>query len=367
MSTGLVWHERYAWHDLGSGAGPLRADRWIEPGAVPADTPASKRRIRNLLEVSGLLAQLTAIPAREAGEEELLRFHSRAYVDKVRALSESEGGPVGQDAWVGRGSYEVVTLAAGGTIAAVDAVLDGVVDNAYALVRPCGHHALADSGMGFAIFNNVVIAARHAQAARGVERIAIVDWDVHHGNGTQSAFYEDPTVLTISIHQDSVFPPGSGPASEIGEGRGRGYNINVPLPPGSGKGAYRDAISRVVDPAIRAFQPDLILVACGFDANGMDPMSRQLLSSNDFRGLTHAVRRLAQDLCGGRLVLSHEGGYHEGVVPFCGLAVLEELSGISTGVTDPYLPLLADYPWHDELPHQRAAVDAAVEAAPLLH
>jgi acetoin utilization deacetylase AcuC-like enzyme len=366
MTTGFVWHERYAWHDLGSGAGPLRAGGWIEPGEPHAEHPATKRRIRNLLDASGLLPRLVPITPLPATEEQLLRFHTPHYLSRVRALSEGEGGSVGLDGWVGRGSYEVAALAVGGTIAAIDAVLDGAVDNAYALVRPCGHHAEPEEGKGFCIFGNLVLGALHARDARGIERIAVVDWDVHHGNGTQAAFYDDPSVLTISVHQDGVFPPASGSVHEKGTGAGAGSNINVPLPPGSGGGAYRDAFERVVIPALHRFRPDLLLVASGFDANGFDPMSRQLLSSEDFRRMARSVRELADELCGGRLVLSHEGGYHTGVVPFCGLAVLEELSGERTEVQDPFVPLLANSPWQSLQPHQRAAVDAAVAAAPLL-
>jgi acetoin utilization deacetylase AcuC-like enzyme len=366
MSTGVVWNERYAWHDLGAGAGPLRAGGWIEPGEPHAEHAATKRRIRNLLDASGLLEQLTAIPARLATEAELLRFHTQRYVDQARELSAAEGGMVGLDAWVPRGSYEIALLAAGGTIAAVDAVQRGDVDNAYALVRPIGHHAEADGGKGFCIFGNLVLGALHAREVHGVERIAILDWDVHHGNGAQSAFWDDPSVLTISVHQDGVFPPASGPVDEVGTGAGHGYNINVPLPPGSGGGAYCDVFARVVEPALRAFGPDLLLVASGFDANGFDPMSRQLLGSEDFRTMARAVRELAEELCGGRLVLSHEGGYHTGIVPFCALAVFEELSGIRTEVEDPFHPLVASSPWQALQPHQEAAVDAAVAAAPLL-
>ncbi len=364
--TGLVWDERYAWHDLGSGAGPLRAGGWIEPGEPHAENAATKRRIRNLLDASGLLRDLRPIDARPATHEELTRFHAPAYVERVRQLSAGEGGSVGLDAWVRPGTYEIAALAAGGVIAAVDAVLAGDVTNAYALVRPCGHHAGPEEGKGFCVFGNLVLGALHARATHDVGRIAIIDWDVHHGNGAQDAFYDDPSVLTISIHQDGVFPPASGSVGETGAGDAVGTNINLPLPPGSGSGAYREAFERVVEPAIRAFRPELLLVASGFDANGFDPMSRQLLSSEDFRDLARRVRLLADDLCGGRLVLSHEGGYHTGVVPFCGLAVLEELSGRRTAVEDPFLPLLASSPWQSLQPHQRAVVDAVVAASPLL-
>src|SRR5262249_36652641 len=176
---------------------------------------------------------------------ELLRFHARRYVGSIRAMSEASGGDAGEGAPFGPGSFEVALLAAGGTITAVDAVLDGRVRNAYALVRPPGHHAEADLGRGFCIFGNRGVAIRPRRAARGRGRVAVVDWDVHHGNGAQKAFYRDPGVLTISIHQDRWYPQDSGSIDERGEGPGAGFNINIPLPPGSGHGAYLAAVSRV--------------------------------------------------------------------------------------------------------------------------
>ena len=257
MTTGFVWHEHYMWHDAGYS---LSTGPFTEP--YPSfETPESKRRIRNLLDVSGLLNQLVAISPRLATEAELLRFHTSDYVKRVKSLSETTGGDAGPAAHVGPGSYDFARMAVGGCIAAVDAVLDTTVDNIYALVRPGGHHATADSGAGYCIFSNIALAVLHAKAERDVERIAVIDWDVHHGNGTQAAFYRDPTVLTISIHQDNWFPQDSGTIEEIGEGPGRGFNVNLPLPPGSGHGAYLAAIKRVVLPALQRFKPQLIVLA----------------------------------------------------------------------------------------------------------
>jgi acetoin utilization deacetylase AcuC-like enzyme len=255
----------------------------------------------------------------------------------------------------GRGSFEIAALAAGGAIVAVDAVVDGQVDNVYALVRPPGHHAMPDSGLGFCLFGNVAVAVMHGRIVRGLERVAVIDWDVHHGNGTEAAFYDDPSVLTISLHQDGCFPPGSGSVERIGEGGGEGFNINIPLPPGSGDGAYQAAFERVVLPAVRSFGPELVVVASGFDANGMDPLGRMLLHSNSYRWMT----RQLLDVTGGRLVLCHEGGYSTAVVPFCGLAVLEELSGIATEVVDPFLEILEPAVGHDLTAEQEASIGRA--------
>jgi acetoin utilization deacetylase AcuC-like enzyme len=362
LSTGLVWDERCMWHDPGAGGGPLPAGGWIQPD-VHAENPEPKRRIRNLLEVSGLLDDLVPIRARAASAEEVCRFHAEEYVARVHTMSEAGGGDAGGYTPFGPGSYEIALLSAGGCLAAVDAVLTGEVDNCYALVRPPGHHATRESGMGFCIFGNVAIAAHHARASHGLTRLAIVDWDVHHGNGTQEAFYGDPDVLTISLHQDSAFPPGSGSVEETGEGAGVGFNVNVPLPAGSGHGAYLAAMEQVILPALLRHDPELILIACGYDASGMDPLARMMLHSDSYRELTGMVMRAAGEVCGGRLVLCHEGGYSSAVTPFCGLAVLETLSGRSTDVEDPYQPLIAAMAGHDLMPHQRSAVERAAAAA----
>ena len=210
---------------------------------------------------------MTAIKPRYAEPEEILRFHTREHLDHIKAVSDAGGGDASTLTPMGRGSYEIALLAAGGAIEAMDAVVGGRVDNAYLLCRPPGHHARADLAMGFCLFGNAVIAIEHARARLGIERVATVDWDVHHGNGTESAYYDDPNVLTISLHQDNLFPPDSGALADNGEGEGAGSNINVPLPPGSGGGAYLAAMDQVVGPALERFKPEIIVVPCGFDAS----------------------------------------------------------------------------------------------------
>jgi acetoin utilization deacetylase AcuC-like enzyme len=358
-TTGFVWHERYAWHDIGAGTGPLRAGGWVEPGEQHAEHAATKRRIRNLIDASGLLDELVQIKPAAATDAQLERFHTPEHVARARELSEGEGGSIGFDAFVGRGSEPIARLAAGGAIAAVDAVMTGRVTNAYALIRPCGHHAVAAEGKGFCIYNNGVLAALHARAEHGAERIAIVDWDVHHGNGAQEAFWEDPQTLTISLHQEQVFPPDSGALEERGAGAGHGANLNLPLPPGCGIGAYEAAFERVVVPALDAFAPDLLLIACGFDAGAHDPMGRQQLNPGAFRTMTRMAMEVAERHCGGRLAMTHEGGYHTGLAPFCGLAVMEQLSGLRTEVEDPWEGPIGSMGWQALQPHQEAAIEAA--------
>jgi acetoin utilization deacetylase AcuC-like enzyme len=358
VSTGFAWHERYMWHDPGSGAGPRPAGGFIEPGEH-GESPPAKRRFKNLVEVSGLLDELVALQPREATREELTRFHTPEYVDRIKAMSDAGGGEAGENTPFSGGAYEIAALSAGGCLGAVDAVMAGDVDNAYALVRPPGHHADADRGRGFCIFGNTALAAFHAREAHGLERVAIVDWDVHHGNGTETAFWDDPSVLTISLHQDDWWPRGRGGRDAAGGDAARGANLNVPLPAGSGGGAYRAAFQQVVRPALDDFRPELILVACGFDASILDPLGRMMLTSEAFRDLAGMVKRAAAELCGGRLVMCHEGGYSAAYVPFCGLAVLEELSGLRSGVEDPYLQRYLDVPGEELQPAQAEAIEAA--------
>jgi acetoin utilization deacetylase AcuC-like enzyme len=220
-------------------------------------------------------------------------------------------------------------------MAAVDAVMEGRARRVFANIRPPGHHAMSDKGMGFCIFNNVVIAARHAQRAHGVQRVMILDWDVHHGNGTQDAFYADPDVLFVSLHQDQLYPPGWGAVEQSGSGAGAGFTVNLPLPPGSGDAAYRAAFERVVLPIADAFKPQLVLVSAGQDASTMDPLGRMCVTTEGYRQLTQHMLDVAERHADGRLVVLQEGGYSELYAPYCTLAIIETLCGTRTGIEEP--------------------------------
>lgn len=362
MRTGLVWHERYCWHDAGAFAGPMRALYPVEPGQA-AEHAETKRRIKNLLDAIEFTDRLTMVKPRRAEDEDLLRLHTRDYVGHVKALSEGAGGDTGVNALIGPGGFDIAALSAGGVIAAADAVLTGAVDNCYALVRPPGHHAEAHRGMGFCVFANIALAVHFARARHGLDRVAVVDWDVHHGNGTQSAFFNDPSVLTISIHQEGVFPRDSGHLHETGADRGAGYNINIPLPAGSGDGAYRASFERVILPALHAYRPQMIFIACGFDAGLNDPLARMTLGPESFRWMAHEMVRAAGELCGGRLVTAHEGGYHAASAPFLALPVFEELTGSASGIDNPVSALAASFPPSVLLAHQEAPIEAARKIA----
>ncbi len=239
--------------------------------------------------------------------------------------------------------------------------MSGKVNNAYCLVRPPGHHAISNKGMGFCIFNNIALTAMYAKTL-GIKKIAIVDYDVHWGNGTQEAFWNDPNVLFISLHQDNNYPQGGGKVSEIGGPDALGFTINIPLPPGSGMGAYMYAFQHVVTPAVERFQPELILVSSGFDANYMDPLAAMGLSSEAFGNMAETLVTLAEKLCGGKLIFLHEGGYSKDYVPFCALSVIQKLTGIKlTHVSDPYLQEVSNWGYQDLQPHQKSVIDAVCQ------
>lgn len=358
--TAFYTDERTFWHTGGTQALILPVGGWVQPPSAAgyAESPESKRRFLSLLQVSGLAAQLEMKGAQPAEESDLLRVHPRSYIEAFKAASDAGGGDLGDFAPFGRGSFEIACLSAGLAMQALADVIDGKATNAYSLSRPPGHHCLPDRPMGFCLLANIPIAIEAAKARFGIERIAVVDWDVHHGNGTQAVYYERNDVLTISLHQDRCFPPGYSGAEDRGHGAGQGCNYNIPLLGGGGHDAYLYAFDRIVLPALDAFRPELIVVASGLDANAVDPLARMLLHSDSFRAMTARLKAAAARHCGGRLVAVHEGGYAEAYVPFCGLAVMEELSGIRTEVSDPMMPIaLGQQPGERFSAFQRQLID----------
>ncbi|WP_018681067.1 class II histone deacetylase [Actinokineospora enzanensis] len=357
MATGYVYHELFGWHDTGTQAQLLPAN--VAQGLQPFhhyEYAEPKRRAHELVVVTGLVDHLTRIAPRPATDEEILLVHTPHHLDRLVTANPTGGDAGDGGTKFGPGGLDIARLAAGGVIRAFDAVLDGSVRNAYALVRPPGHHAIPDSGMGFCLLANIAIAIRSVRRTHDCKRVAVVDIDVHHGNGTQTVFWEDPTVLAISLHQDRMFPPDSGHVTERGAGPGFGYTLNLPLPPGTGKGGYQESIRRVVLPALRRFRPDLIVVAAGYDASALDPLGRMMLTPGGYRDITKALVDAANTLCGGRIVAVQEGGYAEAYVPFCLHAVVEELVGVEKPFPDPFH---FDRLGQQELqPHQDAAIKA---------
>jgi acetoin utilization deacetylase AcuC-like enzyme len=267
------------------------------------------KAILRVLEQYGLLEKLTPIPARPISQERLERVHTPAYIEQVQRVAERGGGHLDMDTYVRPASYDAALMAAGGLVEATRAVLDGEVDSAFGLVRPPGHHALRNRGMGFCLFNNVAVAARYALAERGLDRVLIVDFDVHHGNGTQDEFEADPAVLYLSTHQYPHYP-GTGYFTETGSGAGAGSVVNVPLAGGVGDQGFARILSEIVEPVAWRFQPQLILVSAGYDAHWDDPLASMQLSVGGYAAIARALKELADDLCGGRLVFTLEGGYH---------------------------------------------------------
>jgi len=356
--TAFICDESYFWHHAGSSVLFEPAGQYLQVSGS-AESPESKRRFKNLLERSGLMEQLTQVKPTMATVEQLEYFHSKKHIENVKYLSDGPTGDCGDSAIVGRGSYEIAKLAAGGAMSAVCAVIENPeIKNAYALTRPPGHHAEKDQGMGYCIFNNIVIAAKYAQKELGVGKILILDWDAHHGNGTEDAFYEDDSVLFISLHQNNLEPIGRGKIEHRGKGKGLGYTLNIPLPAASGDAVYQYAFEQLVMPAVEDFQPELILVSAGQDASIFDPLARMMMSAEGYRKLTQMVMVLADRFADSRLVCLHEGGYSEEYVPFCSHAIVEELSGIKTDVEDPFIYAMAGTGYNQLLPHQKDWVDS---------
>ncbi len=309
------------------GVGYVYDPLYLEHG-VPGhpETPARLQAIMSHLEESGLLAQLVEIEARDAGASDLELVHSYELIARVRGTAEEGGGWLDPDTYVVPRSFDAARRSAGGVLAAVDAVLDGAVGSAFCLVRPPGHHATPAKAMGFCLFNNVAVAAAHALSRRGLEGVAIVDFDAHHGNGTQDAFYAVPRVLYFSTHQ-YPFYPGSGYWAETGEGPGKGTTVNVPLPRGCGDAEYLRAYREVCAPVVRRFRPQFLLVSAGFDAHFADPLAQILLSTRGYYDIASLLRELADEVCEGRIVYALEGGYDPTALAWSARACIDTLLG----------------------------------------
>lgn len=359
MAVGYVWETLYGWVDTGTGGlAPTDPAEGLQPLHHLADA-GTKRRLYELLSASGELDDLQRVRAIPVQEEDLLRVHAPGHVENMKEQSLSpKGGDSGDGVSpFGKGGYDIARLSAGGVLELTKKVLLGEIETGYALVNPPGHHATRESGMGFCMFNNISVAAAYAKERLGIERIAIVDWDVHHGNGTQDIWYGDPSVLNVSIHQNRCFPLDSGFVSERGEGDGLGYSVNVPLPPGTGDAAYLAAFNQVVVPAIKDFKPELIFIASGFDASAYDPLARQLVTTRGYQRLTRAAMDVAAEI-GSRLVFAQEGGYSPHYVPFCGRAVIREMTG-KAHVEDSMTHDALYWGGDTVLPHQQEIIDRA--------
>jgi len=304
--------------------------------------PENAGRLRHTIAVlseSGVLDLLTPVPARAATPEDVRSVHEDAVVERVRGLASAGGGNLDADTYVTPGSLDAALMAAGGAIEAVAAVLSGNLRNAFCLLRPPGHHATPTRSMGFCLLNSIAIAARAAQKHGGVERVLIVDFDVHHGNGTQDAFADDPSVYYMSTHQYPYYP-GTGHWRETGSGEGTGSILNVPLPPGVGDAGYARVWNELVWPWASRSRPDLILVSAGYDAHWTDPLAQMALSLSGYAWLQRELVRMADEFCQGRIVFLLEGGYELDVLACGVLNACRTLLG-EDSVADP----LGPSPW----------------------
>ncbi|MFN8597726.1 MAG: histone deacetylase [Anaerolineae bacterium] len=293
--------------------------------------------INRALDQSRMRSRLIELKPQPISIERLTRVHDAEYVTRVKQIADRGGGGLmgrGDETYVSPKSYEAALLAAGAVVTGVEAVLRGDVQNAFALVRPPGHHAFADHGEGFCLFNNVAIAAQTARSELGIDRVLVVDFDVHHGNGTNSIFYHDPSVLFISTHQWGIYP-GTGHWSEIGAGAGTGYSINVPVLPGWGDAALTTIFDDLLVPIAQRFKPQLILCSAGYDPHWGDTLGGLRMTDRGFFDLTRCLVNLARELCDGRLVLTLEGGYG--------------LDGLAYGVVASFAALLGDEAFTDPI------------------
>ena len=341
MEVGLVYDPIYLKHDTGQhieNAGRLEA-------------------IISHLEEAGLKQQLTLIEPRAATIEEISLVHHEQHITHIRDTAQKGGGWLDMDTVISPDSYNAALYAAGGAIRATEAVMKGEVASAFALVRPPGHHATSQRAMGFCLFNNVAIAAEYALARYELERILIIDFDVHHGNATHETFYDNPHVLYTSTHQ-YPFYPGTGSVEETGSGTGKGTTINIPLPAGCGDSEYLQVFEQIIVPAARRFEPQLILVSAGYDAHWADGISLMQVSVTGFAQMVRIIKGLADELCSGRLVLSLEGGYHLTALAASVKATFDMLLG-KTSIDDP----LGQSPRSFEAPR----IDSLIKAIKEIH
>ncbi len=292
--TGLVYSEQFQTHNTG----PNHPER-----------PARVTYVYNFLKKKELFKDLVLISPEPATLEQIEAVHSKHYIERAESASRSGQGILdSMDTAICEDSYEVALLAAGGVIQLIDAVMAGDVRNGFALVRPPGHHAEKDKSLGFCIFNNIAIGAKYLQREYGLKRILIIDWDVHHGNGTQHTFETDPSVFFFSVHQ-YPFYPGTGSEAEIGRGAGEGFTLNVPLKAGSGNREYQHVFEEIFYPKASAFKPEFILISAGFDAHDADPLAHMSLSDEMYGFFTDMAVKLAKENGHQRIVSVLEGGY----------------------------------------------------------
>jgi acetoin utilization deacetylase AcuC-like enzyme len=316
--TALVYHKDYLKHSTGS------------------HHPESRERLIAIMDEfrqMRVLEKVDVLTPGSCSDEDILRVHAPEHLEYIRKLSESGGGPIDADTYCREDTYDIARLAAGGGILAGRYVVEGKTDNAFALIRPPGHHATRKRAMGFCYFNNVAITVRYLQENYNVKKACIFDWDVHAANGTMDVFYDDPSVLNVSIHQDPrTIYPGTGFIDQIGEGEGEGYTINIPVPPGTGDADYIHLLDDFILPRIEKFKPDFMAVSAGFDSHRADPLGSLSLTEKGYFKMISSLLELAENLCRGRLVVELEGGYNTDVLATSSYVVVKALLGLDSEI-----------------------------------
>ena len=316
--TGIVKDSRYMKHDMGT---------------YHPENPRRLKVIYEMLENSDMKGKFYEIKPRSATKEEICYIHSPGYMDRIANTEGKAYVMLDPDTSTCPDSYRVALLAAGGLCEAIRFVLEGKVNNAFALIRPPGHHAERDRAMGFCLFNNVAIGARYAQKVYAMEKVLIVDWDLHHGNGTQHSFESDSTILYFSTHQYPYYP-GTGSFEEVGVGAGEGFTVNVPLSHGYGDAEYVSIYNRILKPIALEFKPDLILISAGFDIYKGDPLGGMSVTPEGFAAMTRVIMDISDKCCDGKLVITLEGGYDLNGLRDSVKAVLKELSDMTNTVPE---------------------------------
>ncbi|MCL5774141.1 MAG: histone deacetylase [Firmicutes bacterium] len=308
MKAGIVYHPDYLKHDTGD----------------HVENPRRLTAIYEALRKSGFLEKIIEIKPRLADDEELQLVHPADYIKALEAACKQGGGWLDSDTYASPLSATVARLAAGGALKAVESVMDEGYSWVFGLLRPPGHHALSSKAMGFCLYNNIAIAARFALKKYKLKKVLIVDWDVHHGNGTQDIFYNDPSVFYFSVHQSPLYP-GTGKIDENGSGAGKNFNLNVPLPPGSGDGEYLKVFNEILYPAAVKYEPELVLISAGFDGHIKDPLAQMRITTEGFSAIAGVAKKIADDTpARGRMVALLEGGYNLQALPESVVAVMQK-------------------------------------------
>ncbi|OLO36923.1 hypothetical protein BTA37_18355 [Priestia megaterium] len=335
--TSWIWDERFLRHDTGKIQYVFEGGETVEP----CDEFENKHRmnvIKEMIEKSGLAHHLVRQSPYEASDEDLLRVHTKNHIRHVQKACKAGTREIGPEAYASAETEGIARLSAGAVMKAVDTVMESeTTKKVYAQIRPPGHHASSDQAMGFCFYNNVAVGAAYAMECYGLERIVILDWDVHHGNGTQDIFYKRDDVLVISTHEEDYFPLESGQVHEVGREKGEGYNINIPVPPMTGDEGYQYVFESIIAPVIKQFQPELIIISAGQDANALDPISRLMVTREGFKYMANKMRELAESYCEGRLIVAQEGGYNLAYLPIATMGVIEGLTGVDVNWKDPHV------------------------------